>query len=154
MDSQAIAKWAEQQTQSDSKPAKRKPGQRGPELTGAEVGDILRWHAEGLTQVQIATRFDPPKSQSCISDTLAKYGTDRLADSKAILRGGAADMALNIIKHGKPKDQVQALKGLGVLEEKQNGGITVHVGRGGMVNLGTLVSPPAVQALGEGEQNR
>jgi hypothetical protein len=129
VDSEAIVAWAEQHVvpQSDTKPAKRKPGQRGKDVTGTEVADILRWHAQGLTQQQIADKFEPPRAQSAISDILSRFGPDRTVEAKAILRSGSADMALNILKNGKPKDQVVALKGLNVLDEQQQSGLTIEV---------------------------
>jgi hypothetical protein len=127
--------------ESDTAPVKRKPGQRGKELTGSEVADVLRWHAQGLTQKQIADKFEPPRSQSTISDIVRRLGIDNTTSAKAILRGGAADMALNIVKKGQPKDHVLALKGLGVLEEQQQQGLTVIVGGDATVNIGMLLSP-------------
>lgn len=125
--------------ESDTVPAKRRPGQRGKDLTGSEVADVLRWHSQGLTQEQIAAKFVPPRSQSTISDVLRRLGVDNTASAKAILRGGAADMALNIVKRGQAKDHVNALKGLGVLEEQQQQGLTVIVGGDATVNIGVLV---------------
>jgi hypothetical protein len=115
-------------TQSDTRPTKRKPGQRGKDLTGFEVADILRWHAQGLTQQQIAAKFEPPKAQSTISETIQRFGSDRTEEAKAILRGGAPDMALNVVRNGKPKDQVAALKGLSVLTEDRSAGLVIQIG--------------------------
>jgi hypothetical protein len=131
-----------QVTQSDTQPRKRKPGQRGKDISGHEVADILRWHGQGLTQEQIAAKFDPPRAQSAICEILQRFGPDRTVAAKAILRGGAADMAMNIVRRGQPKDQVQALKGLGVLEENQAQGVTVIVGGGGEVKIGIMVQQP------------
>lgn len=136
--------------QSHSTRIKRRPGQRGKDLTGSEVADILRWSAQGLNQYEIADKFEGRRTQSTISDVLARFGPDRTPQAKAILRGGSADMALNIVKRGKPKDQVQALKGLGVLEDQQPQGVTVIVGGGGQVNIGVMLSPRTVDGSGEG----
>lgn len=118
-----------------------------------EVADVIRWHVQGLTQEQIAARFDPPKAQSTISRVIAHFGTDNTGEAKRILRGGAAHMALNIVKKGQPKDHVNALKGLGVLEEQQQQGLTVIVGGEATVNIGIVsadssrLSPPVSQDL-------
>lgn len=125
--------------ESDTVPAKRRPGQRGKDLTGSQVADILRWHVQGLTQKQIGAKLEPVRSQSAISDVIARLGIDNTVQAKAILRGGAADMALNIVKKGQAKDHVNALKGLGVLEEQQHSGLTVIVGGSGQVTIGVLV---------------
>jgi hypothetical protein len=136
--------------QSDSKLTRRRPGQRGKDLTGYEVADILRWHAQGLTQEQIAAKFEPPKAQSTISEALTRYGPDRTHDAKAILRGGAADMALNIVRRGQPKDQVQALKGLGVLEEQQHPGLVIQIGGTGNDVRVAVLSPLSLPSQSEG----
>jgi hypothetical protein len=95
-----------------------------------EVADVLRWHAQGLTQQQIADKFEPPRSQSTISDVLARFGPDRTHEAKAILRGSAADMALKIVANGQPKDLVQALKGLSVLRDEESKPVfQVFIGR-------------------------
>lgn len=122
--STAIVEWAE--AHSVTKP--QAPNAGAKHLTGYEVADILRWHAQGLTQEQIAARFEPPKHQSNISRVLTRYGIDNTAEAKRILRGGAASMALNIVKRGQPKDQVQALKGLGVLDEPMSAGLSIQIG--------------------------
>lgn len=144
----AIAQWAEANTVKrggdHNKGAKH--------LTATDVADILRWDSQGLTQQQIAERLGRPNSQGQVSQVLAKYSIDNTAQAKQILRGGAAAMALNIVRKGQPKDQVQALKGLGVLEDQQQAGLTVRIGGGSEVKIGFLVSPPASQVLGEGEQ--
>ena len=136
---QAIAEWAEANTA--DKPAA--PNKGAKHLTGNEVADILRWHSQGLTQEQIAAKFEPPKGQSTISNCLARFGFDNTAEAKRILRGGAADMALNIVRRGQPKDQVQALKGLGVLEEQQHGLVIQVGGNAGDVKVAVLVQSPS-----------
>jgi hypothetical protein len=139
--------------ESDTSKVRRRPGQRGKDVSGCEVADILRWYRQGLTQEQIAAKFEPPKSQSTISDIVRRYDPDRTAEAKAILRGGSADMALNIVRKGRPQDQVQALKGLGVLEEQQQSGLTVIVGAGADVKIGILLSPSSHQLESESSQN-
>ena len=128
-----------------SKPPAPNKGVR--HLRAYEVADILRWTAEGLTQEQIGQRLTPQRPQKTVSDVLSRFGTDYTNEAKRILRGGAADMALNILRTGQAKDHVQALKGLGVLEEQQQQGLTVLVGSGGQVNIGVLVSPPSSAAV-------
>jgi hypothetical protein len=48
-------------------------------------------------------------------------------------------MALSVVEKGSPKDHVNALKGLGVLEEQQQQGLTVIVGGDASINIGVLV---------------
>lgn len=114
------------------------PNKGKSHLTGNDVADILRWHAQGLTGEQIAAKFTPPKHPTTITRAIARYGFDNTAEAKRILRGGAADMALNIVRNGQAKDHVNALKGLGVLEEQQQQGLTVIVGGESTVNIGIL----------------
>lgn len=109
------------------------PNKGSKHITGYEVADILRWHAQGLTQEQIAAKFTPPKSQPTISRVLARYGLDQTHEAKRILRGGAADMALHIVRKGRPQDHIAALKGLGVLQDEQSQGVTVLIG--GDINI-------------------
>ena len=151
--SNLVPETALQPRQNDTRPAKRRPGQRGKDITGHEVADILRWYRQGLTQEQIAAKCEPRRSQSAISDIINRYDPDRTTEAKTILKGGAADMALNIVRRGRPQDQVQALKGLGVLDEQQHAGVTVIVGGGSEVKIGVLLSPPSHADVGEGAQN-
>jgi hypothetical protein len=65
-------------------------------------------------------------------------------------------MARNIVQRGRAADHIKALEGINVLATEQNQGITVHVGRGGLVNLGTLsggLSPLPIGVGGEGLEN-
>ena len=130
------------QVESDTKPAKRKRGQRGTDLTGSEIADILRWSSLGLTQEQIAAKCVPYRSQSTISDVLAKFGPDRTVEAKAILRSLAPDMAYDVARFGKGSDKVKALEGLEVLANSEvRGGLTIVVGGNAQVqvNLGTSI---------------
>ena len=104
------------------------PNKGVPHLRGYEVADILRWSAQGLTQQQIALRLEPPRTQKTVSECLARVGPDNSTEAKRILRGGAADMAWNILRKGLPRDHVATLKGIGVLEDVAAQGFTVNIG--------------------------
>jgi hypothetical protein len=135
---EAIVKWAEKQPSTHRKPTKR--------LSQAEVGLLLQLHKEGKSQVEIAQLLGV--TQGAISRWLQNT-TDSTGIAKSYLRGSALRMAQNIVRNGQAKDHVQALKGLGVLEEQQQQGVTVIVGNGGSVNIGVLVSPPDVTVESE-----
>lgn len=144
-----IASWAEAHTDT----ALTKPNAGKQHLKASEIADILRMDANGLSQEAIAASFDPPKAQSSISRCLRKWGPDRTAEAKRMIRAIAPSLVTSIARSSDQKSKAVLLKGVNVLEEQQAQGITVHVGRGGMVNLGTLVSPPSVKGLSEGQQN-
>jgi transcriptional regulator len=107
VDSQAIAKWAEQQ---DASKSPRKPVHR---LTAEEIGIMLRLRQDGLTQTEIAQRLDC--DQKAVSKWLSKLA-DTTDAAKSYLRGSALRMAKNVVRNGQARDHIQALKGLRVLE--------------------------------------
>ena len=113
-------------------------------LTDAERILILKLDEDGLTQVEIAQRLK--RSQSTVNDVLQTFA-DTTYTARRYLAASAHRMAENVVQNGQPRDHVAALKGLSVLHEEQaQQGITVLVGQGGMVNLGTVnpLSPPPV----------
>jgi IS30 family transposase len=118
-------------------------------MTDAERALVLQLDRDGLTQVQIAQRLN--RNQSTISDWLA-HCTDSTDQAKRYLRGQALTMAQNIVKRGKARDHVVALKGLNVLEEQQSGNVTVIVGGSGMVNVGIGLSPRPPLVVSESAQ--
>ncbi len=107
-------------------------------MTDADRITALHLADQGLTQVEIAQRLK--RSQSTISDWLANF-SDSSPLAKRYLRGNALRMARNVVENGKPKDHNEALKGIGVLDEQQQQGLTVIVGGDATVNIGVLVSP-------------
>ena len=115
----------------------RKPVKR---LTAADVGTLIRYREEGLTQTAIAQRLGCNQAAVCrwLQDL-----TDTTDLSKSYLRGQSLRMAQNIVKRGKAADHVKALQGLSVLSTDEHaGGITVIVGSGSQVqiNLGGPVN--------------
>jgi hypothetical protein len=109
-------------------------------LTRSDVGVLLKLHKDGLTQDQIAHRL------GCSQPTVAKWLSDLIdttEPSKAYLRGSALRMAQNIVRKGLPRDHVQALKGLGVLEETQQQGFTVNIGISDSVVQVQVLTPVA-----------
>ena len=130
-------------------PTKGRSGRRGPALSGADIADILRWSARGLTQTEIATRFSPPRSQATISKVLRQYGTDTTPEAKQILRAGAAQMAVNVMRRGLPRDHIQALRGVQVLDGERQQALSVTINGivlAGMPETGT-VTASALPAL-------
>jgi len=117
-------------------------------LEDLEIVDILRWDAQGLTQVEIAAKFNPPRSQATISRTLKKYGIDTTAEAKRIFAAGAAPAALKILKEGLPRDLIAVQKGQNVLSDDRTAGLVVQIGvRDSEVSI--TLSPPTI---GEAER--
>lgn len=129
---------------------------KGKRLSKDELALALKMHHDGETQVTIAQRLGV--SQPAISQALARYA-DTTLPAKLYLQARALTMAENIVKRGRPADQVAVLKGLpGVLESERNVGITVLVGAGGNINLGVLqpgarpaLSPPDIAVESESQ---
>lgn len=114
------------------------PNTGASHLDDIEIIDILRWDAQGLTQQQIAAKFNPPKSQSTICRCLQKYGTDTRAEAKRIFAAGSAVAALKILKEGRPRDLLEVQRGINVLEEEQRNSLTVVVEGQAIVNFGPV----------------
>jgi len=94
-------------------------------LTDADRITILKLADLGLTQVEIAQRLG--RAQSTISDVLALY-TDTTIEAKRYLRASAMRLATRLVEKGSPKTDVQALKGLAVLEEERSTGLVIQIG--------------------------
>jgi hypothetical protein len=108
--------------------------------TAAERMVIVALSDKGLTQTAIAQQLS--RSLSTVNGVLQEYApTTDLAKRK--LRASALQMAENIIDNGLPRDHVQALKGLGVLEETQQQGFTVNIGISDSVVQVQVLAPGA-----------
>lgn len=102
---------------SHTKPQKR--------LTDVDKAFALRYHAEGLTQVQIAQRL------GCDQATISRWLStcdDTTLQAGAYLRGRALAMSEKIVKRGRPSDLVKTLQGLSVLAPEQGASVTVQIG--------------------------
>lgn len=130
----AIVKWAEKKTLAGNKTKAKR-------LTQSEVGLLIQMHKEGKSQVEIAQLLGI--TQPAVHKWLQNL-TDTTQPAKLYLRGSALRMAQNIVHRGAAKDHVVALKGLGVLEEQQQQGVTVLVGSGGVVNFGSSGPPQSL----------
>lgn len=121
-----IVAWAETKGRRAESPSYKR-------LTDAERLLILQLHDKGWSQLKISQHLS--RSVSTVHDVIQAYApTVDMAKRK--LRAGAAKMAENIVERGDPRDHIQALKGLGVLQDEQSQGFTVLVGSGGVVNFG------------------
>ena len=107
MDSQAIATWAEQQTAPAHTP-------KYDRLTRSDLEALLALKKAGKTQVEIAQALGC--SQGTVSKWLSQL-TDSTDLAKEYLRGSALRMAKNVVRNGRARDHIQALKGLKVLED-------------------------------------
>jgi len=116
---QAIATWAEKQ----GKPANKPKYDR---LTRTDLGLLLKYRQQGLTQVEIAQRL------GCSQGTVSKW-LDDLTDSRDVakeyLAGQSLRMAKNIVHRGIARDHIQALRGNGVLaDDSGTQGIVIQIG--------------------------
>ena len=118
---------------------------RTTRLTQAELALVLQLHKDGLTQAQIAQRFGV--TQQAISKWL-NATTDTTETAKLFLRGSALTMAQNIVKKGRAADHVAALKGLNVLTEQAQSGITIQIGIKDS-DVQVALSPLSAQQLAE-----
>ena len=94
-------------------------------LTRADHRTIMKLHDDGLTLSEIARRLS--RSVSTIHEVVDIYApSDDLAKRK--LRASALQMAENIVDNGLPRDHVNALKGIGVLEQDRGTDVQLMVG--------------------------
>lgn len=90
-------------------------------------------------------------SQGTVSKWLAET-EDTTTDATEYLRAKALRMAENVVKRGQARDHIQALKGIGVLEQDQTQlNIAVGVSLPGLSGEG--LSPVVSVQSGEGVQN-
>ncbi len=114
----AIATWAEKQTQPAHTPKYRR-------LTDDQRIAILQLDKAGKTQVEIAQAI------GCDQGTISRWLSacqDTTAQATTYLRGSALRMARNIVKTGRASDHIKALEGVNVLAASQNVGLTVQIG--------------------------
>jgi transposase len=143
---QGIAIWAEKQ-------AKPTEGYTYKRLTDADRLTILTLYDKGVSYEAIAERLG--RSSSTIHDVVQTYAPT-VDIAKRRLRAASLEMAENIIKNGLPRDHVATLKGINVLEESDSSvpKVVVQIGVMGsdvQVSLSQALSPPALEAAGEGE---
>lgn len=111
-------------------------------LTDADRLTILHLHDSGISQMEIARRLT--RSVSTIHEVLQTYApTVDIAKRK--LRAAAERMADNIVRNGLPRDHIQALNGLGVLQVNDNAGLTLVIN--GMTLHGTGREPSETPAI-------
>jgi hypothetical protein len=115
-------------------------------LRPEDIVDVLRWDAQGLTQEQIAARFNPPKAQATISRCLTKYGTDTTAEAKRIFAAQAAPAAIKIMRDGRPSDLIKVQEGQGVLAQSLAGGLVIQIGCKDS-DVSITLSPPVLGVL-------
>jgi len=141
--SETLKLTLEHPAQTHTKPVKR--------LTDADKAFALRYHADGLTQVQIAHRLNC--DQATISRWLSQC-QDTTVEAGAYFRGQALGMAQKVRHKGTASDLIKALQGVSVLQAEQAGGLTIIVGGAAQVQVNVGLSPPQITSVGEGEKNR
>jgi len=117
--SEAIVKWADRQ-KSDT-PANSPKYKR---VTQEQCLAMLNLHKLGKSQVEIAQTLN--LSQPTVSNWLARF-QDMTGPATEYLRGSALRMAQNVVKRGQARDHIQALNGLGVLNQPLTAGISVTI---------------------------
>lgn len=117
-----LATWGETKATLTKPASQRRPTRR---LTAEDIGSMLRYRADGLSQAAIAQRLGC--DQAAVNRWLMKL-TDTTDTAKSYLRGSALRMAENIVKKGLPRDHIAALKGLSVLEEERTAGLVIQIG--------------------------
>lgn len=136
---QAIATWAETIAQPPAPNKDRRKDKPAYKRSTAErIVSILRMAAGGRTQTAIAQELG--LSQPSVHAILAKYGRTTAKEARQILEAKAADMALNVAKHGRPADQLRALEGLSVIDlrEKPQPGLSITINGFALVGLGLV----------------
>ncbi len=110
-------------------------------LTRSDLGVLLKLKRDGLTQAEIAQRLGC--SQPTVSKWLDQF-EDTTEHAKVFLRGSALRMAENVVKKGKARDHIQALKGIGVLEpDARDINIAVGVSLPGLSLVSVTETAPA-----------
>lgn len=104
---EAIARWAEQKATPAHTPAYKR-------LTQEQLITMLQLRKLGKGQTEIAETLGC--DQTSISRALRQF-TDTTEHATAYLRGSALRMARNVVQKGQARDHIQALKGVGVLEQ-------------------------------------
>jgi hypothetical protein len=126
-------------------------------LTREDHEAIVKMHDAGMTLTAIAQQLN--RSVSTIHEVVKIYKpTVDLAKRK--LAGAALQMAENIVTNGLPRDHVQVLNGLGVLNQQDTGkltliinGLTLHgTGKPEAID-GEVLSPHQLEAGSESAEN-
>jgi predicted XRE-type DNA-binding protein len=134
VDSHAIATWAEKQGKPANSPSYKR-------LTNEDRILALELAKRGITQRAIAEQLGV--TQSAISQWLSTT-VDTTEIASLFLRGQALHMAKNVVQKGQARDHIQALKGIGVLEQdKSELNIGIQVSLPGM----PIESAPVVSAV-------
>jgi transcriptional regulator with XRE-family HTH domain len=150
MDTQAIATTTDTQAKPVCKPAYKR-------LSPADRQAIRTLKDLGKTQAEIAQVIGC--TQQAVSHWLSQL-IDTRQDASLYLAGQSLRMAENIVKRGAARDHIQALNGLGVLNQQDTGRLTLIIN--GLALHGTnqdvveaeVLSPPVLEGQSEGEQNR
>jgi transposase len=122
-------------------------------MTNTDLAFMLRYHAQGMTQTEIAQRLGC--DQSVVSRWLAQC-EDSTKEASSYLRGSALGMARKIVAKGKPSDLVATLKGINVLEEQQQQSFTLAINGVVLHGIGSSqkqLSPGSEVVEGETLQN-
>jgi hypothetical protein len=115
-------------------------------LTSDDLAILHTMLKAGKTQVEVAETLGCDQS---VVSRWAKTLIDTTDVASTYLRGSALRMAKNVVNKGQARDHIQALKGIGVLEQDQTQ-LNIAVG----VSLpGLSLSPPVSVERGEGVEN-
>jgi hypothetical protein len=101
------------------------PSPKYKRLTIDQRVAILKLHKLGKTQVEIAATIGC--DQTSVSRWLIAC-RDTTAEAITYARGSALPLVDSIVRHGKPADHLQLLKGIGVLAETPQTGLNIFIG--------------------------
>jgi predicted transcriptional regulator len=112
-------------------------------MTDRDKAFALRYHTDGLTQVEIAQRLGV--SQPTISAWLSQCN-DTTVEASLYFRGQALPMAEKIVKQGRPSDLIKVLQGVSVLAPEQSAGLVIQIGCKDS-DVSITLSPPSIQGV-------
>ncbi|HMJ58285.1 MAG TPA: helix-turn-helix domain-containing protein [Gemmatimonadales bacterium] len=117
-------------------------------LTDEQKVAILQLDKLGKEQLEIAQLVGC--HQSSVSRWLSQF-VDTSHAARAYALGNALPTMESVLRYGKAADKVNVLKGIGVLTEQQNTGLTIQIGGTGDLKVAVLLSPHTSTPQGESE---
>lgn len=91
----------------------------------------------GLSPAEILERTGARMTLAEMARLCKSLQRDTRHEAKQLAYSAAAELMEDVIRDGKPKDKIQVLRGINVLDEPASSGVTIIVGGGNVqVNLG------------------
>ena len=86
---------------------------------------ILKLAKLDKTQADIAHTVGCDQASVC---RWLNMNRDSSEAASSLARGQSLRMMSSVIRYGKPADHINVLKGIGVLQDQQNVGLSIHIG--------------------------